>query len=1569
MTIKRLPNLWMFALYAVATVVISSAERRGPYFAVEPDAKVEFMNSTGAAIACSCQGNPTPQVTWIKKDGTPLSDITGLRHTRPDGTLVFPPFRAEEYRQDVHAAVYRCVARNVVGTIASRDVHIRAAVMQFYETQVYDVFVTKGNTAVLKCHIPSFVKEYVSVMSWMRDDGHIIHAEVTAGGRYSVFSTGELYIRQADSVTDGMRKFYCQTKHRISGAIKQSSSSGRVIVTEPHSTFPPRIIDRKTSLIGKQGTTVELPCAAEGYPVPSIHWLKFEKSQALRLAKNQRYVQLGGTLIIRRAEPEDSGKYICYVNNSVADERVHTELLIAAPLKVSVTPKQVKVEEGESIIFNCSIKGHPIHSVTWVKNLNPIVANSRIRYLSRDLLQVAPIVREDKGMYQCFVTNDFGMSQGSAELNLGDDPPVLAYTFPEQTLEPGSFLSLKCTATGTPLPQITWSLDGFPVTEGIRTRVGDFVTSDGFVNSFVNITRLQPEDGGTYECLGSNDIATVGHSARLNVYGPPFVKPMRNISVLAGSNLVIKCPVSGYPIEKILWEKGESKLPQNRRQQVFPNGTLIINTVDRNNDEGSYRCIAENKDGETAFRDVEVKVLVAPVINPFHFPNNLKEGNRVIITCSILDGDTPINLNWYKDNQPIIDNANMRVDSTNEFMSVLYMKRVTYENNGNYTCVASNRADVVNFTAPMVVNVPPQWKIQPTDKSVVVGQNVIIDCQADGFPQPRIWWEKSEITGSRDYKTIISNSHIHALENGSLMIRESEQNDAGYYLCQATNGIGSGLSKVIELTVHVAAYFKGKFVAQTLKKGESSVLFCEAFGESPITILWSKDRQPFDPASDPRYEMTTESRKDSLISKISIHSVDRRDSALFTCVATNAYGQDDTNLQLIVQEAPDSPGNILATEIGSRTITIRWAAPYSGNSPIVSYKVQHKLSSETWGDNDRTSTISGRETSAILRGLRPVTSYHVRVMAENGIGWSEPSQAVHITTAEEAPEGVPTAVHAVASSSNTIHVSWQPPKKELRHGNVKGYYVGYKPYGGAENYIYQTVEVQGDFKEEIILTNLRRATKYSIIVQAFNGKGSGPPCEELIVDTLQNDPPVSPNLTITSATTSTVQLKWSSIENENSPITGYYIFFKKEYETWEERQVPGHQTSYTFQDLYCGSHYQFYIVAYNAVGKGKPSEVIAGKTSGTAPNPPKRDALLSINSTAVTLHLNTWLGGACPVNFFIVQYKANTQREWILVSNNIVPEQKTSTITDLTPATWYTILMTAHSEAGPTEAEYVFATLTAYGATVPPPLSIDERRPMIYRSLSILVPTVCAAVVLVVILIVACVVVRRRRQVDNPNRRDSRFRDDKSGEGMSMAVMERKQQGSAGSGSPIKDQLYYPSPYAMSHIPMFQKQGSPESDCSQSLRRDFGRHEHIYDVPYPPKWREQETYSHIMENTNIAIHPSNNLYQTPRVIPVHAVRASTPSHRERRSSKSRNSHRLSYKMSNMASEGHSGDESENETTYIFNRELPASYLDTHEMSEAECDRDLHEFCEKIMLVSFQMKNFKYLSNTMDRGYV
>lgn len=52
-----------------------------------------------------------------------------------DGNLVFPPFRAEDYRQDVHAQVYICMAKNRVGVIHSRDVNVRAGTLsKFYFT-------------------------------------------------------------------------------------------------------------------------------------------------------------------------------------------------------------------------------------------------------------------------------------------------------------------------------------------------------------------------------------------------------------------------------------------------------------------------------------------------------------------------------------------------------------------------------------------------------------------------------------------------------------------------------------------------------------------------------------------------------------------------------------------------------------------------------------------------------------------------------------------------------------------------------------------------------------------------------------------------------------------------------------------------------------------------------------------------------------------------------------------------------------------------------------------------------------------------------------------------------------------------------------------------------------------------------------------------------------------------------------------------------------------------------------------------------------------------------------------
>lgn len=55
-------------------------------------------------------------------------------------------------------------------------------VSQFYESQVYDEYVIKGNAAVLKCNIPSFVSDHVEIIDWVdTNGGHYTRDENTSG--------------------------------------------------------------------------------------------------------------------------------------------------------------------------------------------------------------------------------------------------------------------------------------------------------------------------------------------------------------------------------------------------------------------------------------------------------------------------------------------------------------------------------------------------------------------------------------------------------------------------------------------------------------------------------------------------------------------------------------------------------------------------------------------------------------------------------------------------------------------------------------------------------------------------------------------------------------------------------------------------------------------------------------------------------------------------------------------------------------------------------------------------------------------------------------------------------------------------------------------------------------------------------------------------------------------------------------------------------------------------------------------------------------------------------------------
>ena len=93
---------------------------------------------------------------------------------------------------------------------------------------------------------------------------------------------------------------------------------------------------------------------------------------------------------------------------------------------------------------------------------------------------------------------------------------------------------------------------------------------------------------------------------------------------------------------------------------------------------------------------------------------------------------------------------------------------------------------------------------------------------------------------------------------------------------------------------------------------------------------------------------------------------------------------------------------------------------------------------------------------------------------------------------------------------------------------------------------------------------------------------------------------------------------------------------------------------------------------------------------------------MTSNATCASIDLKSWSDNGCAILYFVVQYKEHFLSDWIMLSNNVIPEQARVLLSDLVPATWYDLSMIAHSEAGSSEAQYLFSTLTTSGGQFPP---------------------------------------------------------------------------------------------------------------------------------------------------------------------------------------------------------------------------------------------------------------------------
>lgn len=57
------------------------------------------------------------------------------------------------------------------------------------------------------------------------------------------------------------------------------------------------------------------------------------------------------------------------------------------------------------------------------------------------------------------------------------------------------------------------------------------------------------------------------------------------------------------------------------------------------------------------------------------------------------------------------------------------------------------------------------------------------------------------------------------------------------------------------------------------------------------------------------------------------------------------------------------------------------------------------------------------------------------------------------------------------------------------------------------------------------------------------------------------------------------------------------------------------------------------------IGTGDPSDMLNTRTKGSKPIIPEAARFIEVATNSITLHLNAWSDGGCPMIYFVVEHK------------------------------------------------------------------------------------------------------------------------------------------------------------------------------------------------------------------------------------------------------------------------------------------------------------------------------------------
>ncbi|XP_054253394.1 muscle, skeletal receptor tyrosine-protein kinase isoform X2 [Indicator indicator] len=238
-------------------------------------------------------------------------------------------------------------------------------------------------------------------------------------------------------------------------------------------------------------------CVVESYPEPEITWTR--NSIPIRLFDTRYSIQRNGQLLtILSVEDSDDGVYCCTADNGVGVAAQSCGALqVKMRPKITRPPINVEIIEGLKAVLPCTTMGNPKPSVSWIKGETVVKENARIAVLDSGSLRIHNVQREDAGQYRCAAKNSLGTAYSKPATVVVEVFARILKAPESQNITFGSVVILQCTATGLPVPTVTWLENGKAVSAGSIVES----VKDRVVDSRLQVYVTRP---GLFTCLATN---------------------------------------------------------------------------------------------------------------------------------------------------------------------------------------------------------------------------------------------------------------------------------------------------------------------------------------------------------------------------------------------------------------------------------------------------------------------------------------------------------------------------------------------------------------------------------------------------------------------------------------------------------------------------------------------------------------------------------------------------------------------------------------------------------------------------------------------------------------------------------------------------------------------------------------------------------------------------------------------------------------------------------------------------------------------------------------------------------